>query len=78
MGLPIPLFWTSGDVCPGFHGWIPSLDASFPVCNGFLRFTTGATPADLLVVSMEAEPFSIHTVAHIQCNSKNLIRVTSN
>ena len=28
-----------------------------PACNGFLRFTSGATPADLLVVSMTAEPF---------------------
>ena len=66
MGLPMPLFWTSGDVCPGFYGWIPSLDAPFPVCNGFLRFTSGAIPAYLLVVSMEAEPFSFNTLVDTQ------------
>ena len=33
-------------------GWIPS-----PACNGFLRFTSSATPADLLVASMVAKPF---------------------
>ena len=42
----IPLFWTSGDVCPGFQSQA-----------GFLRFTSGATPADLLAVKMAAEPF---------------------
>ena len=41
MGPLIPLFWTSGDVCPGFQsqGGFPRLRASSPVCNGFLRFT---------------------------------------
>ena len=34
-------------------GWIPSLFASLPACDVFLRFTSGATPADLLV----AKPF---------------------
>ena len=32
--------------------WIPNLCASSPWCNGFLRFTSGATPADLLVASI--------------------------
>ena len=43
----IPLFWTSGDVCPGFQsqGGFPHLRASLPARNGFLRFTSGATSA---------------------------------
>ena len=53
------MFWTSGDVCPGFQsqGGFPCLCALLPVCNGFHRFISGATPADPLVASMEAEPF---------------------
>ena len=47
MGPLIPLLWTSGDVCPGFQsqGGFPCLHASSPAHNGFLRFTSGATPA---------------------------------
>ena len=47
VGPLIPLFWTSGDVCPGFQsqGGFPCLHASLPVHNGFLRFTSGVTPA---------------------------------
>ena len=47
LGPLIPLLWTSGDVCPGFQsqGGFPRLHASSPVHNGFLRFTSGATPA---------------------------------
>ena len=39
--------------------WLILLHASAlsPVCNRFLRFTSGATPADFLVASMAAEPF---------------------
>ena len=33
-------------------GWIPCLHALSPAWNEFLRFTSGATPADLLVASM--------------------------
>ena len=56
VGPLIPLFWTSGDVCPRVSkpGWIPRLLAVSPVCNGFLRFTSGATPTDLLTASMVA------------------------
>ena len=39
---------------------IPPL-ASSPACNGFFRFISGATPADLLVASMAAKPFHPHT-----------------
>ena len=35
----------------------PSLRSSSPACNRILRFTYGATPADLLVTSMAAELF---------------------
>ena len=47
VGPQIPLFWTSGDICPGFQskGGLPYLHASSPAHNGFLRFTSGVTPA---------------------------------
>ena len=59
MGPLIPLFWTSGDVCPVFQsqGGFPHLHAFLPVYNRFLRFTSGATPADCIEVSMAADPF---------------------
>ena len=52
-----PLFWTSGDVCPGFQsqGGFPHLCASLPVCNRISTF--GATTTDLLVASMSAGTF---------------------
>ena len=46
MGPLIPPFQTSGDVSPGF-----------PAYNGFLRCTSGATPANLLMASMAGKPF---------------------
>ena len=47
MGQLVHLFWTSVD---------PSLAcASWFVRNGFLRLTSGVTPADLLVASITAE-----------------------
>ena len=55
------VFWTSGDVYPEFEfqsqdGYLrlPALSVAY---NGFLRSTSGATPADLLVARMTAEPF---------------------
>ena len=52
MGLLIPLFWTSGDVCLGFQsqGGFLHLRASLPVHNRFLRFTSGVIPADCIEV----------------------------
>ena len=38
-------------------GWSSCLCASLSACNGFLRFTSGATPADHFMTSMAAEPF---------------------
>ena len=55
----IPLFWTSDDICHGFQiqDEFPHQHASSPACNGFLRFTSGVTPADLLAASVVAELF---------------------
>ena len=44
VGPLIPLFWTPGDVCPGFQ-------IQGAACNG-IRFTSGATPANFLTASM--------------------------
>ena len=64
----MPLCWTSGDVCAGFQsqGGSPLFCASLSVCNGFLRFTSDATPADCLATSMVVESFSVHVLAHVQ------------
>ena len=50
----IPLFWPSSDVCPEFQsqGGFPRLRALSSACNGFHRFTSSATPADLLAASI--------------------------
>ena len=36
---------------------VPNLLASSLICNGFLRLTSGVTPADLLIVRISATPF---------------------
>ena len=53
----MPLFWTSVDICCGFQSQVRFLHlyASSPACDGFLRFISGVTPADLLVANMAAE-----------------------
>ena len=48
-------------------GWIPCLHALSPACNGFLRFTSGATPADLLAASMAASRIRYMQVAEVGC-----------
>ena len=55
-----PLFWTSGDISSEFqsHSGSSHLHALLPVHIGFLRFTSGATPANLLVATMAANAFS--------------------
>ena len=40
------------------QGEFPHLHALSPVFNRIPRFTSAATPADLMVASMAAEPFS--------------------
>ena len=69
LGPLIPLFWTSGNVCPGFQtqGGSSHLHASSPVCNRILRFTSVATPADLLVASMAVKLF-LH-ISTIRCKN---------
>ena len=59
VGPLIPLFWTSGDDCPGFQsqGEFLHLCSLSPVCNGFPRFTCGVTPVDILTASMAVKPF---------------------
>ena len=54
MGPLIPLLWTSVHICLGFQS---PLFACFITCNEYLRFTSGATPADLFAANMVAEPF---------------------
>ena len=41
------------------------LHTSWPACNGFLRFTSSATPADLLTASTSAEPFLPHVLLEV-------------
>ena len=60
----ISLFWTFGGICSGFQS--PHLCALSPLCNGFLRFTPGATLADPLAVSMVAKLF-LSTYLQIMC-----------
>ena len=60
MGQLIPLFWTSGNVSLGFKARVDPSLACFEflfVCNEFLRFTSGATPADCIEVNMAAKLF---------------------
>ena len=61
-------FGTSGDICPAFqsHGGSLNLHALSPACNGFFRFTSGVTPADLLMASMVVKSFRIHILVHIE------------
>ena len=60
MGPLIPLFWTSGDVSSGLQSQngfclirVQRRCTCYVTCS--LRFTSGVTPADLLVASMAAE-----------------------
>ena len=61
----ISLFWTSDDVCHWFQSERGSFAYMLPRLKGFLRFTSGATPADLLMAIMVVEPFSIHGLVHV-------------
>ena len=61
------MFWTSGDGCPGFQSF-----GGFPC--GFLRFTSGVTPADLLVFSMVSEKFHQYTCVQALVELKSTIK----
>ena len=58
VGPQVPLFWTSGDVSPGFQNNVgsPHVQALSPACNGFVIFTSGVILADFLVTGMAADP----------------------
>ena len=76
MGSRIPLFCTSGDISSGFQS--QSGQRLFQLGRGicvtwFMRFTSGATPADLLVASMAAEPFS--STWHFYCLQRSCGKV---
>ena len=45
-------------------GLIPYLHASSPACNGFLRFTSGGTPANFLMAILVAKPLFLSTSLH--------------
>ena len=63
--LPHKTFF-SGDVCPGFQTSVdPRLPAWSPAHIGFSRFTSGATPANLLKASITAKPFWSTTFSSI-------------
>ena len=74
VGPLISLFWTSGDICPGFQSQGGSLawKASSTACNAFLRFTSGATPANLLTASMAAGRVPYQHVAEAEIRSGDL------
>ena len=48
-----------------------------PAYNGFLRFTSGVTPADLLAASMAAEPFHSPTCVQVFMGFKSRIKCAS-
>ena len=68
VGPLITLFWTAGDVCPGFQsqGGFPCLCALLPVRNRFFRFTSCVTLADLFAARMVAELFHPCTCTCLQ------------
>ena len=57
VSLPTTWFWDSEDVCPVFQSQGRSLNlyTSLHTLDGLLSFTSGATSADILAVSMAAE-----------------------
>ena len=55
MGSLIPLFWISGNFSPGFQSQDVSVRGLF-ASNGFLRITSGVTPAALSTAVIAIEP----------------------
>ena len=80
------LLCITGNIYLGFQsrGGSPCLHALLPAYNGFLRFTSGVTPADLLVLSTVAEPFQFTYTCksiggaqvRIECTSQHVTRQT--
>ena len=73
VGPLIPMFWTSGWWCLPWVSkpvWISP--AHFLACMQFLRFTSGATPAHLLMASMVAcRVFYMHLSVEVGCQGSN-------
>ena len=68
VGPLIPLFWTSGDVCPGFQSQGGSLVCMLPclhTTDASDSQVSGVTPADLLVASKAANCVSNMRVAEV-------------
>ena len=72
VGPLIPLFWTFGDICPGFQSQGGSFFCVCFLSCVILRFTSGVTPADCVEVSMAAEPFRS---TYLQTCPKALVEV---
>ena len=77
-GIHLHRYGLNGDVNVGFFkkichwlpliskpGWIPCLCVLSPARNGFLRFTSGVTPADVLMASMAASHIPYMNVAEV-------------
>ena len=58
MGPLIPLFWICADISSGFQSQSMELYLYLVEAYMLLRFTSGATSADILAVSMAAESIS--------------------
>ena len=58
----MPPLWASDDIYPRFKARVdlPYLHVASPACNGFVRLTSGMTPADLLAAIIAAEQFQYH------------------
>ena len=69
----MPLFRTSGDVCPEFQSQSGSLFKCFLACV-ILRFTFGVTPADCIEVSVAAKSFQ-STHLHLQTCPQVLVEL---
>ena len=63
----IPLFRTSGDVCPVVKAMVDFSLVRFLACMLFLRFTSGVTPANLLMASMVAGHIPYMCLAEVGC-----------
>ena len=46
-------------------GGFPRLCVLSPICNKFLRFTSGAIPVPLLMARMATKPFLIHILVQV-------------
>ena len=70
VGPLILLFWTPGDICPGFQSQ-GSLACLFACIQWIPQIHLWCvTPADLLMASMAAEPFLVPILVHVHSINK--------